>query len=113
MKGLIFQNITYVDEFPEDIFTIYGNDFGFTSDPNALVRYAEDEYNIWFEVLNYVPIDNEELLCELFEAHGIKKNSNEFVKDGDLIICDSSDKYTGENKGTIEMVKALRKKGFN
>jgi len=30
----------------------------------------------------------------------------------DIIPCDSSDKYTGENKGTVEMVKGLKQQGF-
>lgn len=113
MKGLIFNHISYIDEFPEGMHYIYGNDFGFTNDPNALVRYAEDECNIYFEVLNYTPVENPESLSSIFESHGIKKNSSEFSKDGDIIICDSSDKYTGENKGTVEMVKSLRKFGYN
>jgi hypothetical protein len=44
MKGLIF-HVFWIDSFPEDkvpyiLMTL------FTTDPNTLVRYAEDEYNI-------------------------------------------------------------------
>ena len=49
MKGVIFNQLDFIDEFPDIAFT-YGNDFGFTADPNALVKYAEDNNNIWVEV---------------------------------------------------------------
>src|SRR5690606_7278157 len=70
-----------------------------------LVKYAEDKYNIWIEPLSYHPIDNAEDLAAYFEAVGVQKD--------DLIACDSSDKYTGENKGTIEMVRGLKKLGYS
>lgn len=105
MKGLIFPNVFWIDEFPEDKAIIYGNDFGFTVDPNTLVKYAEDEFNIWIEPLSYEPIENPEDLGALFDAIGIDKKN-------DIIACDSADKYTGENKGTVEMVKGLKKYGY-
>lgn len=105
MKGVIFPYVEWIDKFPDDRAAIYGNDFGFTTDPNALVRYAEDNYNIWIELLCYEPIETPDALGNLYDALGIDKKH-------DIIACDSSDKYTGENKGTIEMVKALRKIGY-
>lgn len=103
MKGVIFNHLTWIDEFP-DVAHTYANDFGFTADPNALVKYAEDEKNIWFELLSYEPIETDSELSEFFEAVGVEKDLP--------IICDSSDKYTGENKGTIEMVKGLKRRGW-
>ena len=105
MKGVIFPYVEWIDEFPEDKALIYPNDFGFTTDPNALGRYAEDEYNIWIEPLCYEPIETPEALALLLDELGIDKEK-------DIIPCDSSDKYTGENKGTVEMVKGLRQRGF-
>jgi len=105
MKGAIFTNVKWIDEFPKDKAHFYSNDFGFTNDPNVLVKYAEDKYNIWIEPLSYHPIDNAEDLAAYFEAVGVQKD--------DLIACDSSDKYTGENKGTIEMVRGLKKLGYS
>ena len=113
MKGVIFNHIEWIDKFPEDIAYIFTNDFGFTTDPNALNKYAEDESNIWIEPLCYEPIETSEELIEVLIAHGIKPNSDKYSRDGDLLICDSSDKYTGENKGTVEMVKALKKGLWN
>ena len=105
MKGVIFQFVEWIEEFPIDKSFIYGNDFGFTTDPNVLVKYYEDDYNIWVECLSYEPIESSNELYEFMLAVGVTEN--------DLVICDSSDKYTGENKGTVEMVKDLRKKGLN
>lgn len=104
MKGVIFPYVAWIDKFPEDKAQIYPNDFGFTTDPNVLGRYAEDEHNIWFEPLCYQPIETPGELADFIRALGI---------DNDAIIpCDSADKYTGENKGTVEMVKGLKREGF-
>lgn len=103
MKGVIFDQITWIEEFP-DMDYIYSNDFGFTADPNAFGKYAEDEYNIWVEPLIYQPIETPEELCETFIALGVEREKP--------IVCDSSDKYTGENKGTVEMVRGLQDLGF-
>lgn len=103
MKGLIIQHITWIDEFP-DMPHIYANDFGFTTDPNALIKYAEDEYNIWFEPLSYQPIETDAELATFLDNMGIGYD--------EIIACDSSDKYTGENKGTIEMVRGLNDRGY-
>lgn len=115
MKGVIFPNVEWIDEFP-DIAHTYANDFGFTSDPNALGRYAEDEHNIWAEVLCYEPVETPDELEDILKLNGIRKgkknHGNGELEGGDLITCDSSDKHVSENKGTIEMVKALRKKGY-
>ena len=104
MKGVIFPNVTWIDEFPDMAYT-YGNDFGFTNDPNAFVRYAEDANNIFVEPLGYQSIDNPLELSEYWEALRIEKHLP--------ITCDSSDKYTGENKGTVEMVSGLEALGWS
>lgn len=105
MKGLIFPYVEWIDKFPEDKAPIYPNDFGFTTDPNTLIKYGEDEHNIWIEPLCYEPIETPEVLASFFDKIGIDREK-------DIIPCDSSDKYTGENKGTVEMVKGLKKEGF-
>ncbi|EAR14035.1 phage terminase large subunit [Robiginitalea biformata] len=103
MKGTIFPNITWIDAFPNMDY-IYANDFGFTADPNALVRYSEDANNIYIEPLIYKPIETPDELAAAFEALGVEKRKP--------IPCDSSDKYTGENKGTVEMVQGLQDRGY-
>lgn len=104
MKGVIFNHITWIDKFPEHTDFIYANDFGFTADPNAFGRYAEDEKNIWVELLVYEPIETPETLCGVYESLSVDY--------GSVIACDSSDKYTGENKGTVEMVSGLQELGY-
>lgn len=111
MKGVIIEHLKWIDKFP-DVAHIYCNDFGFTTDPNALIKYAEDDKNIWFELLHYNPVETDSKLSELLEGTGVKRNENEYSKDGDLIICDSSDRYAGDN-GVVEMVKGLKRKRWN
>lgn len=115
MEGTIFKYVEWInsEDWPIDKAVIYANDFGFTNDPNVLVKYAEDDYNIWIEPLSYEPIENPIELSSFFEKLNIKRNSAHNKYDGDLIVCDSSDKYTGENKGTVEMVKTLKKMWWN
>lgn len=103
MKGVIFEHITWIDNFP-DMDYIYANDFGFTADPNAFGRYAENENDIYIEPLLYQPIETPEELGAAYDALGVEMYKQ--------IACDSSDKYTGENKGTVEMVSGLVDLGF-
>lgn len=104
MKGVIFPVIHYIDEFPKDVPYIYANDFGFTADPNAFGKYYEDENNIYAELLIYRPIETPEELGNEFLALGVETDA--------IIACDSSDKYTGENKGTVEMVSGIQDLGW-
>lgn len=104
MQGVIFTNIRYIDEFP-DMGYIHVNDFGFTSDPNAFGKYAETDEDIFVELLIYQPIETANLLDKKFIQLDVDKDI--------LMICDSSDKYTGENKGTVEMVVDLNDLGYN
>ena len=103
MKGVIIDHLTWIESFPDIAYT-YANDFGFTADPNAFVKYAEDENNIWFELLIYNPVETPEDLSTIYETLEVEKYLP--------ITCDSSDKYTGENKGTVEMVKGLKQLGY-
>ena len=80
-EGLIFNNIKYVDEFPE-LDHIYGNDFGFTVDPNAFVKYAQEGENIYVELLGYQPIPDPDTLEKFYQSLEIPKSK--------MIIADSS-----------------------
>lgn len=104
MKGLIFNNIKYIEEFP-DLAITFGLDFGFTNDPTALVKYAQEGNNIYLELLTYEPIDQEEILVGLLEALDVPKLTP--------ITADSSDKYISENRGVVEMVTGIRKAGYS
>jgi PBSX family phage terminase large subunit len=102
-EGLIFKYVSYIDSFP-DMGYSYTIDFGFTTDPTAICKYAEDSNNIWIELLLYEPTENADLINEFALSTGMNIKLP--------TTADSSDKYTGENKGTVEMVKDLRLKGW-
>lgn len=104
-EGLIFKHINYITEWPIDIAPVHGMDFGFTVDPSALLKVGENKTDIFLELLMYQPTETSSEIDEYAKERGINKH----------IPCsaDSSDKYTGENKGTVEMVKELKKKGWN
>ena len=106
MQGVIFENVEYINEFPEDMDFIHGNDFGFTNDPNATVKYAEDEDNIWIELLLYQPVETPEALDMILGEDGLDIDRSK------PFPMDSSDKVTLENKGTVEMVKGMKKLGW-
>lgn len=104
MKGLIFKHITWINNFP-DIAFVWGMDLGFTVDPLALVKFAKQGKNIYLEYNCYKPIDNPEEIDAYMTAIGVSKETP--------ITADSADKYTGEGKGTVEMVRSLANMGWN
>jgi PBSX family phage terminase large subunit len=68
-EGLIFQNVTWIDSFPENIEIInYGLDFGYTNSPTALCKVGRDGMNLYLEKIIYQPIDNSELLGQMMKA---------------------------------------------
>lgn len=104
MKGLIFPYVKYIDKFP-DLAHTYGNDFGFTTDPNALVKFAQEGCNIYLELLSYAPMETESILIDYLQALEIPKLTP--------ITADSSDKYISETKGVIQMVRGVRYAGYS
>lgn len=103
MKGQIYKLVTWIPEFPPIAHT-FGLDFGFVKDETALVRYAREGMNVYFELLIYQPIDNPEELDSALEAVGVSK----YVP----ITADSSDKYVSETKGAVQMVNDLYERGW-
>lgn len=102
MKGIIFPNVVYIDKFP-DMGYSYGLDFGFTVDPTALVKHAEDDKNIYLELLSYAPMDSPHLINDYMLKIGIEKTIP--------ITADSSDKHTND-RGSFEMVSELYGMGW-
>lgn len=102
MKGVIFKKVFWIDEMPSMAYT-YGIDFGFTTDPTAIVRYCEDDKNIYYELLWYAPIDNPDEINATLLALGVEK----YIP----ITADSSDKYINHT-GSYEMVSALYDMGW-
>jgi PBSX family phage terminase large subunit len=103
-EGLIFKNVRYIDEWPIDVAPVHGLDFGFTSDPSALTKVGENATDIFIELLLYQPTETSNEIIEYAKSKGININMP--------CEADSADKYTGENKGTVEMVKELKSKGW-
>ena len=103
MKGIIFNNVEWIDEFP-DLGHTYGLDFGFVVDPLAFGRYGRIGNNIYLEPLLYTPISSVVVLDETLKALNISKR--------DPITADSSDKYTSEKKGTVQMVRDTQDLGW-
>ena len=103
MKGLIFPNVTWIDEFPNIAFT-YGLDFGFVSDPSALVKYARRGKNIYLQLLWYASTETADEMNDALRFCKVSKITP--------ITADSSDKYTSERKGTVQMVRELFAKGW-
>jgi PBSX family phage terminase large subunit len=67
-EGLIFPNVTWIDEFPQEIEReFYGLDFGYTNDPSALVKCGVNGHNVYFKKLIYTPTENADILGELLE----------------------------------------------
>ena len=104
-EGLIFQYVNYIDKWPDDVAKINSMDFGFTTDPHAMGWVGETKTDIFIELLCYQPIERPEDIDSFAEKIGMNKRLP--------TVGDSADKYTGENKGTVEMVKALRLLGWS
>jgi len=100
MEGLILTNVDYDKDWPEGLTGIYVNDFGFTSDPNALIEFAIEGIDIYVKVLSYHPVETPVELDRLYTALELDKDI--------IIIADSADKRVSEAKGVIEMVRGMR-----
>ena len=103
-EGLIFQYANYINSWPQDVAYIYGLDYGFTHDPSALVKVGQTQTDIYAELLLYEPTSTPAILDGALHALGIDRR---------LIVADSSDKFTGQGKSTVEMNKDLRLLGWN
>ncbi|MGH1520545.1 phage terminase large subunit [Chryseobacterium sp. JK1] len=105
MQGVIFDNVVWIDEFPDHIGYIGVNDFGFTSDPNSFNKFVETEDIIYVEPLIYEPLETADVLSAGIEAHEFDKEAT--------IVCDSSDKRVSEKNGTVQMVSDMVELGWN
>jgi len=103
MKGQIFKLITWIDAFP-DVGHIYGQDFGFVSDPSVTVKYGREGNNIYLECLWYASTETADDLEDAYKAIRVSK----FIP----ISADSSDRYVSERKGVTKMVSDMYAKGY-
>lgn len=97
LEGTIFKNFDTVDEFPTECKWIaYGQDFGFTNDPSALIKVALKSGEIYLHEMIYdTGLTNQDLALKYGEL-GIGPHEQ--------IICDSA-----EPKSIVE----IKRMGYN
>lgn len=99
-EGLVFQYVTYVNEFPPNIPNVfYGLDFGYTNSPSVLTKVGVWKNHLYAQKLFYAPTPSTNELAPI-----LKK----FIKDEAPIWADPS----GESGGR-GMISQLRRLGFN
>lgn len=104
-EGVIFKYVTWIDAFPENLNYSYAMDFGWTTDPTGIIKCALNGNNLYYEELCYEPIDNPQAMSEMMVGIGMSRQLQ--------IVADSSDKYISQKYGSMEMVKDLKKLGWN
>lgn len=107
-EGLVFPNITWIDEFPDDCeYLSYGVDFGFTNDPTAIVKVGIKGRNLYIKELYYAPCDDPQVLYTIL-AHVAPEI---MIHDSRIVaIADTADRYAKVPDG---MVQALMMRGVN
>lgn len=102
-EGLVFPNIDWIDEFPADVERVaLGLDFGFVSDPTAMVRVGFKAPNdLYIEELVYMPIEDPERMyaaTSVFFSTAINR-----------CYADCADRYAKSPEG---MITQLRRRGL-
>lgn len=101
-EGLVFPNIDWIDEFPEDLEHVaFGLDFGFTNDPTAFVMVGARGRDLFIKELFYAPVDDPDVLYEVLAP---------YISNEKYAVADSADKYAKNPDG---MVRSLRLRGLN
>jgi PBSX family phage terminase large subunit len=100
ITGLIFKDVTWIDEMPEGLELHTGMDLGFVNDPTAVTQFGLKGNNLYAKLLLYDPIDNAPTLSDALKNAGLKYNES--------ISSDCADKYND-----YEMVKELKNLGWN
>lgn len=100
-EGLVFPNIDWIDEFPDDLdYTAYGIDFGFTSDPTAIVHVGARGRDLYIHERFYAPVDDPETLYAITAP----------IIGRLWAFADSADRYANNPEG---MVRSLQMRGLN
>lgn len=79
--GLVYPNVTWVDEFPDYERIGYGLDLGFTNSPSSLTKATVIGNKIYAECLIYTPTEHPKDLAVLLDALGLRDQA---------IWCDSA-----------------------
>jgi len=102
-EGVIFKNINYIDEWPEEAAITRGLDFGYTVDPSALVDYGELGNNIYIRPLMYEPTET----ASIIDQYALAQNIDTLYP----CTADSADRYAGKD-GVVYMVRDLKEFGW-
>lgn len=89
LQGVVFSNWDEIDSIPkESSFVAYGQDFGFTNDPSAMVAVYKHNYDLYVKELIYK--------TGLINSDLIKEYRDLLIVDSELIIGDSAEPKTIE-----------------
>jgi len=119
--GLVFENVTWIDEFPKDIENIYyGSDIGKTNSPSTLIKLGRQGDNIYLKMLAHsptpAPTNYIDLLREALKADGSPEDSIIWADSAEPgYISDATQARlsvfaVGKFQGSIEYGIALLKK---
>ena len=73
-EGLIFQHVTWIDQFPINIEKIYwGSDVGYTNSPSALVKLGVDGQNIYLQKIHHGPTPSSNEYIPIIREHAPKE----------------------------------------
>lgn len=114
-QGLVFSNVTWIDNFPDDIERIaYGMDFGYTNSPTAIVKVGKNGNNLFVQKKFYHPVDNASDLAKAIESIDIGTShlwadSADPAMISDLVLkgvrCFAAKKFPGSIKYGIDLIK--------
>ena len=116
-EGLIFPNVTIIDELPEDYDSeYYGIDFGFTIDPTAITQVRRKGNNLFAKLRSYTPIDNANTLGELMQKIDHKARYHADSADNGMIASlrrmgihiYPAPKFPGSVKTGIDIMKRFK-----
>lgn len=95
-EGSVYSHFQFDYQLPDDGETIYGLDFGFSSDPTALIRLTKKGHRIWVKELLYKQgLTNQDIGIQLQQLG---------VSTKDLILADSAEPKS---------IEELKRLGFN
>jgi phage terminase large subunit len=97
LEGVIYSNWEITKEFPTEYkWRVYGQDFGFTNDPSALVEVVLSEGELWVkELIHETGLTNQDLV-ERYRQLGIESRAE--------IIGDSAEPKS---------IEEIKRQGFN
>lgn len=69
-EGLIFQHVTWIEKFPENIEKIYwGSDIGYTNSPSTIVKLGVHGQNLYLEKKHYAPTPSSNEYIPVIKEH--------------------------------------------